>query len=91
MKNEICFQTKIHPASRVNALSEKQLKAIFKKMKAILNDAVEKLPHYKNYPGEWYWDKWRKEGELKGKGMVVFGKIAGRTSYWVEGWQVLYE
>lgn len=89
--DEICYQTKIHPASRTNALSKKQLKSIFKTMQSILNQAIEQLPHYKEYPGEWFWEKWRKEGELKGKGMVVSGKIAGRTSYWVNGWQVLYE
>lgn len=88
--DEICYQTKIHPASRTDALSTKQLKAIYKAMKDILTEAVEKLPHYKAYPGEWFWDKWRKEGELKGKGMVVSGKTAGRTTYWVEGWQKLY-
>lgn len=88
--DEICYQTKIHPDSRVYALSKKQLKTIFKAMQSILNEAVEKLPHYKAYPGEWFWDKWRKEGELKGKGMVVSGKIAGRTTYWVEGWQKMY-
>lgn len=89
--DEFCFQTKIHPGSRTNALSKNQLKAIFKIMKTILKEAVEKLPHYKEYPGEWYWDKWRKEGKLEGKGTVVSAKIAGRTTYWVEGWQKLYE
>lgn len=89
--DEICFQTKINPASRVNKLNKKQLKSIFKTMQSILNEAIEKLPHYKDYPGEWFWDKWRKEGELKGKGTVVSGKVAGRTTYWVEGWQKMYE
>lgn len=88
--DEICYQTRIHPSSRVNALSENQLKTIFKAMKSILKEAVEKRPYYKEYSGEWFWDKWRKEGMLKGKGMVVSAKIAGRTTYWVEGWQVLY-
>lgn len=89
--DEVCFQTKIHPASRTNALSKKQLKAIHKTMQNILKEAVEMLVHYKGYPGDYFWKKWRKEGELKGKGTVVSAKIAGRTTYWVEGWQVLYD
>ena len=54
--------------------------------------AADKRYREKNYAKcKASWDKWRKEGELKGKGMVVTGKIAGRTTYWVEGWQKLYE
>jgi len=89
--DEVCFQTKINPASRVSNLSKKQLKAIFKSMQNILNEAIEKSQHYKHKTEGSPWDKWRKEGELKGKGTVVSGKIAGRTTYWVEGWQKLYE
>lgn len=89
--DEICYQTKINPASRVNNLSEKQLKSIFKTMQAILNEAVKKSQHYKHSTEESPWDKWRKEGKLEGKGTVVSGKIAGRTTYWVEGWQELYK
>ncbi len=89
--DEICYRTHIHPGSRMDALSKKQLKAVFKAMQDILNEAVAKLPHYKAYPGVWFWDKWRKEGEVEGVGNVLTGKIAGRTTYWVEGKQKMYD
>lgn len=88
--DEICYQTDIHPASRTDKLNEKQLKSIFAAMQRILNEAVEKLPHYKAYPGVWFWDKWRKEGPTADGYEVVSGKVAGRTTYWAEGRQVLY-
>ncbi len=89
--DEICFQTRIHPGSRVNALSKKQLKAIYAAMRDILGTAVKRTAYYKDYPENWFW-QWRVEGQPgpNGKGTVRSTKIAGRTTYFVEGWQKVY-
>ena len=89
--DEVCYRTDIHPASRTDKLSAAQLTEIWQAMQDILAEAVEKLPHYKAYPGVWFWQKWRHEGEVEGVGTVRSGKYAGRTTYWVEGRQRLYE
>jgi len=87
----ICYNKRIHPASRTGALTKKQLKSIHTEMQNILNEAVHRLAHYKSYPGSWYWD-WRVEGSKPKKkyGLVKVTKVAGRTTYFCEGWQILY-
>ncbi|MEM9547282.1 MAG: DNA-formamidopyrimidine glycosylase family protein [Bacteroidota bacterium] len=87
--DEICYQTRVHPGSRVNALSKKKRKVIYRTMRSVLSVAVERTAHYKDYPDDWFWN-WRvKDGESN-KGEIKVEKIAGRTTYWVKGWQRLY-
>lgn len=89
--DEILFQTRIHPASQVSALKRKQQKAVYQKMQEVLNTAVSHNAHYKEYPDDWFF-QWRVEGQKapKGKGTVSIEKIAGRTTYFFEGYQKLY-
>jgi len=90
--DEILYQTKIHPASKVNALKPRHKKAIFKAMKDILTTAVNRTAYYKDYPDNWFF-QWRVEGQKapKGKSIVSIEKIAGRTTYFFEGYQKLYK
>ena len=90
--DEICYQTKIHPASTVNALKPRHKKAIFAAMKEILNTAIQRTAYYKDYPENWYF-QWRVEGKKapKGKGVAVVSKVAGRTTYHFEGYQKLWK
>ena len=90
--DEICYQTKIHPASKVNALSKRQKIAIFDSMQAILQTAINQALHYKDYDQLPFF-QWRVEGAKapKGKGVAKVEKIAGRTTYFFEGYQKLYE
>lgn len=89
--DEVLYQLRIHPASRVDKLSKKQLTAIIEKTQAILNKAIERTAYYKDYPEDWFW-QWRKEGTLApdGKTPVQTAKIGGRTTYFFEGYQKLY-
>lgn len=89
--DEICYQLSIHPASRVNKLSPRQLSDVHNAMQRILGEAVDREAHYKNYPDDWFW-KWREEGKMgpEGKGKVKRVKIAGRSTYFVDGQQRLY-
>ena len=90
--DEILYQTRVHPASRVHALKKKQKNAIFMAMKNILEKAVSESAHYKEHPEDWFF-KWRVEGQKapNGRGEVQIEKIAGRTTYFFKGWQRLYE
>lgn len=89
--DEICYQTGIHPASRVSNLSGKQLKEIHTAMQRILQEAIERNAYYKDYPENWFWE-WRREGEPgpEGEGIVRRTKIAGRTTYFIEDLQQLF-
>ncbi len=83
--DEICYRAKIHPGSRIYKLNDTHKKSIFQQTQAILKEAVERTPHYKNYPEPWFWD-WRVEGNEGVLGVVQKTKIAGRTTYfWTPG------
>jgi len=89
--DEICYQTRIHPASVVSAVPVRKWKEVFTRLKSILNWACDNDAYYGIYPDNWFW-KWRSEGTSNplGKGTVTSARIAGRTTYFVEGWQKLY-
>ncbi|NND31449.1 MAG: DNA-(apurinic or apyrimidinic site) lyase [Saprospiraceae bacterium] len=88
--DEICYQAKIHPASSAGALSRRHLNVLYKLMREILQEACDREAYYQIYPDNWFW-KWRSDDTkvLKGKGSVGKMKIAGRTTYFVEGYQKL--
>ena len=87
--DEICYRCRIHPAARVNELGEEKLRALYRETKAVLEKATENPPYYKEYPDNWFWHVWREEGKPgpEGIGEVRVTKVAGRTTYYVEGWQ----
>ncbi len=88
--DEICYQAKIHPGSTAGALSTRQRKNIFSVMREILLEACKRDAYYKLYPDDWFW-KWRTDDMeiIKGKGKIGKQKIAGRTTYFIEGYQKL--
>jgi len=89
--DEVCYQTRVHPASRIGSLSEQKLREVHAKMQEILRFAVDHNAYYKAYPEDWLW-QWREEGKLApdGKSKVKKAKVAGRTTYFAEGWQEQY-
>jgi formamidopyrimidine-DNA glycosylase len=90
--DEVCYRTRIHPASVVEAIPQKKRKEIFAKMKEVLNKAVDQSVYYKAYPDNWLWHEWRYDDHLApdGKSKVQNAKIAGRTTYWASPWQRKY-
>ena len=88
--DEICYQSRIHPASIAGALNKQQLNTLYNSMKDILQEACKRNARYQIYPDDWFW-KWRNQdvGMLDGKGPIRKMKIAGRTTYYVEGYQKL--
>lgn len=89
--DEVLYQLRIHPASKVNKLNKKQLTAIIIKTQEILQKAIDRTAYYKDYPDDWFW-QWRKEGEIApdGKSKIQIEKIAGRTTYYFKGYQKRY-
>lgn len=88
--DEICYQTRIHPGSKINVLPKKKQKELYHSMQSILSWAVERTAHYKDYPNDWFWN-WRVKGGISEKGEMKMEKIAGRTTYYVKGWQREYK
>ncbi|MFT6321648.1 MAG: formamidopyrimidine-DNA glycosylase [Granulosicoccus sp.] len=91
--DEICFQTRIHPASPVNALKPKHKKAIYEAMQNILTIAVDRARYYKEEKTADDFFQWRVEGQKapQGKGVCQVEKIAGRTTYFFDIYQKLYQ
>ncbi len=89
--DEILYKSRIHPASQVSAIPKNHQKQVYKKMQEILHMAVSQSAHYKEHPEDWFF-KWRVVGQKapKGKTLVSIATIAGRTTYFFEGYQKLY-
>ena len=82
--DEVLFQTKIHPKTKVNTLSQKQLKSIFDKIEEVLKVVKEARIEGKRVP-ESYLTRIRKEGESadcpRNNGKIEQTKVSGRTTY----------
>ena len=90
--DEVCYQTRVHPASRLHKIPDPKLDEIYAHLHHLMNEAAERLPHYKQYPDPWYWKLWREvDKEIPERGRVERAKIGGRTTMYVPGWQKLYE
>ncbi len=91
--DDLCYRLRIHPAARVVDLGEATLKKIYRKIVEMMTYATENAPYYRNYPDQWFWHTWRKEGaqDPEGEGEVEITKVAGRTTYYVAGRQALPE
>jgi formamidopyrimidine-DNA glycosylase len=87
--DEICYRSRLSPALTVNQLTEKEKRLLAEETIEVMTGAAQKAPYYKDYPDDWYWHVWRKEGQSgpEGVGEVVITKVAGRTTYYVKGWQ----
>ena len=89
--DEICYRARLHPAARVNELDEAQRGLLYDQIMAVMKYAAENAPYYHDYPEDWFWHTWRSEGQPDPEtgGEVKVIKVAGRTTYYVEGRQVL--
>lgn len=88
--DEVCYQTQVHPGSRIGAIPPEKRLAMFRKLQEVLHYAIERGAYYKDYPEDWLW-QWRKPGYQAPDGSPVSSKkIAGRTSYFSPDWQKLY-
>lgn len=90
--DEICYRARLHPASRIDRLHETQRREVYRHLHEVLNLAVAQLPHYREYPEQWFWHTWRHVGAKgpEGWGEVKTTKVAGRTTYYCADWQKLW-
>ena len=89
--DDLCYRLRIHPAARVDQLTDEQLCAIHGKIVEMMTFATDNAPYYRDYPEEWFWHTWRKQGgtDPETGGKIQVEKVAGRTTYFVEGRQRL--
>lgn len=80
--DEILYQCKIHPKSKVEKLSEDEKKEIHKEMGKILKMAIRKEGQRSEFPED-YLIRHRKEGEdcPKCSGKIEMIKVSGRSTY----------
>lgn len=80
--DEILFQTKIHPKTKVEKLSEKDRKKLFEEMAEVLNTAIKKEGERSEFPKD-YLSRSRKEGTdcPKCSGKIEMIKVSGRSTY----------
>ncbi len=80
--DEICLQTRIHPASRTEQIPGNKLKALYQVMMEILTASIDRHAEASTYPSSGLWS-WREKGYYfkDGRGPVESLTLAGRTTY----------
>ncbi|HEY9185013.1 MAG TPA: DNA-formamidopyrimidine glycosylase family protein [Salegentibacter sp.] len=80
--DEILFQTRIHPKTKVEKLSEKERGKLFEEMQDVLNTAIKKEGERSEFPSN-YLSRSRKEGAdcPKCSGKISMIKVSGRSTY----------
>ncbi|WP_198537016.1 Fpg/Nei family DNA glycosylase [Salegentibacter sediminis] len=80
--DEILFQSEVHPKTRVEKLSEKEIKRLFDQMHEVLNTAIKKEGERSEFPSN-YLSRSRKEGAdcPKCSGKISMIKVSGRSTY----------
>lgn len=94
--DEILYQSMIHPAQYTNTLTEKELDAMYHKMKFICETAVEAEADESKFPDDWLmkhrWNKGKKnenKGRLPNGLLLQFETVGGRTSAFAPEKQIL--
>ena len=88
MADEILYQAKVHPETKVNTLSEKRVKTIFKAMKKVIEVAIENDAHYEDFPKEFLMHFRNTDGVCYHTGdQIEKIKVGGRSTYFSPEWQ----
>ncbi len=92
MADEILYQSKIHPETKVQNLSKKQIELIFNAMKKVIKVAIENDAHYDDFPED-FLIHFRKEGAkcFHTGAEIQKIKVGGRSTYFSPEWQKLIE
>jgi formamidopyrimidine-DNA glycosylase len=86
--DEILFQARLHPKTKVDTLSDAQLRTIFDKMKEVLRTAVDRDADVERFPESYLLRNRKKRGVCPAcGGKLETGKVAGRTAYFCPGCQ----
>lgn len=92
MADDILYQSKTHPETKVQNLSDKNIESIFKAMKNVIEVAIENDAHYPDFP-DYFLIHNRKEGATCFHTGVEIQKIkvGGRSTYFSPDWQKIAE
>lgn len=88
MADEILYQARIHPETRVNDMTSSQLKEVFRAMKHLIEVSIEKQAVYDDFPDDFFIHI-RKEGATchhTGE-KIRKTKVGGRSTYYCPEWQ----
>lgn len=80
--DEMLYQCKIHPKTKVEKLSDSERKELYRQMKKVLETAIENEGERSEFPSD-YLISHRKEGEKcpKCSGKIEKIKVSGRSTY----------
>lgn len=92
MADDILYQSKTHPETKVQNLSDKDIESIFKAMKNVIEVAIENDAHYPDFP-DYFLIHNRKEGAtcFHTGGEIQKIKVGGRSTYFSPEWQKIAE
>lgn len=90
MADDILYQSKVHPESKVQDLSENTIGTIFQTMKQVIEVAIANDAHYPDFP-DYFLIHNRKEGAtcVHTGGKIQKIKVGGRSTYFSPEWQEL--
>lgn len=80
--DEILFQSGIHPRETAKTLASPRLKELYRVMKRVLREAVDRRADPKRMPGSWLLPRRNSEGRCpRSHGPLKKIKVAGRPTY----------
>lgn len=90
MADEILYQAKVHPETKVESLNSETIKNIFEAMKKVIETAIKHDAHYSDFPKDFLMH-FRKEGAVcfHTGDKIEKIKIGGRSTYFSPKWQKL--
>jgi len=92
MADEILYQAKIHPESKVEDMSEKQVKSVYDSMKKVIEVAIENDAVYRDFPEDFLIHNRKTDGECHHTGKKIQKiKVGGRSTYYCPEWQQLID
>ncbi len=88
MADEILYQARIHPDSKVGHLNEEQLRAIFKSMKHVVDVSLKKEAVYTEFPEDFLIHNRNEDGKCYHTGEDIKKiKVGGRSTFISPSWQ----
>lgn len=87
--DEILFQAKMHPETKLEKLGKKELKSLYGKMRKVLKKAVDVTPNFEKIPDTWLFHHREDGAKCPGcQGNIKKIKAAGRSTYYCPSRQV---
>ena len=88
MADEILYQSKLHPARRVNDLSKEEIRTIFDRMKGVIELAIGKEAVYSLFPKDYFIHIRKNGAKCHHTGSEIEKlTVGGRSSYYSPDWQ----